>query len=47
MLGARGIAVSDELRERVLGCKDLTLLERWIVRATSAVSAADIIDELG
>jgi Uma2 family endonuclease len=32
VLAARGLAVSDEARARILGCRDGALLDRWIGR---------------
>jgi hypothetical protein len=33
VLAARGVAVPAQVRDRVLGCSDLTALDRWIARA--------------
>ena len=44
VLAARGLPVSPELRERVLGCTDIGRLEAWLTRAVSAASAAEVID---
>ncbi|MFC9892354.1 hypothetical protein ACFVMC_01550 [Nocardia sp. NPDC127579] len=42
VLDARGFTVTDEIRDRITGCKDLDQLERWLR------SALDVgrIDEL-
>jgi hypothetical protein len=40
VLEARGLHVSDEQRERILGCKDLEQLAAW-VRRVGVVSSAD------
>jgi hypothetical protein len=45
VLGARGLAVSDQERQRILECSDLAVLEKWIVRAVTAKSAADVLGE--
>ncbi len=45
VLRARGIALSDAARERVLAQKDPSLLERWLERAAVAASLADVLDE--
>jgi Uma2 family endonuclease len=45
ILSARGIPGSDDARTRVMLCDDLTLLQRWLVLALSATSAADIFAE--
>ena len=42
LLGARGIACSDEGRERLAFCDDLATLERWLLRATSAATEAEV-----
>ena len=46
MLRARGIAVSDAVRERILTEKDPKRVERWLEKAATAVSIAEVIDEL-
>jgi hypothetical protein len=38
----RGIALTDEERERVLGCTDLETLNRWFDAALDATSADEI-----
>jgi hypothetical protein len=45
VLGARDVPVSDELRERILSCQDLAVLDRWIARATTAKSVAEVVGE--
>ena len=42
VLDARGIRVSDAARERILGCADSELLDRWVRLAATA----DSVDEL-
>jgi hypothetical protein len=42
VLGARGIEVTDEVRERVSGCTDLGQLETWIRRAATANTVDDL-----
>jgi Uma2 family endonuclease len=44
ILEARGLEVTGELRERILGCTDLDRLARWLVRAATASSTAEITD---
>jgi predicted transposase YdaD len=44
-LTVRGLSVSDELRQRILGCQDIGTLDRWIARAATARSAADAVSE--
>lgn len=38
LLEVRGVSVSTALREQVMGCTDLTLLDRWFRRAATAHS---------
>jgi hypothetical protein len=45
VLRVRGIVVSDADRERILGEKDPTCLERWHERAVLAASVAEVITE--
>ncbi len=43
VLSARGIAVSDTIRERVLGCTDMATLDVWVRRAAVAPTAAAVV----
>ena len=43
LMRARGLAVSEPVQMQVLGCKDLTLLERWLVRAATAATDSEVI----
>jgi hypothetical protein len=45
VLAARGIAVSDGVRARILGCGDGVVIGRWIVRAATAARAEDVVAE--
>jgi predicted transposase/invertase (TIGR01784 family) len=45
VLRARGIAVPDAVRERILAQKDAERLERWLEKAAVAASVAEVIDE--
>ena len=45
VLRARGIAVPDALRERILAQKDPERLERWLEKAAVAASVTSVIDE--
>ena len=45
VLRARGIAVPDAVRERILAQKEPERLERWLERAAVATSVAEVIDE--
>jgi hypothetical protein len=46
VLGARGIAVPDAARERIVAQKDPLLLERWLAKAVFAASVGEVIDDL-
>jgi predicted transposase/invertase (TIGR01784 family) len=43
LLAARGISVTNEVRGHIEACKDAETLDRWIVRAATAVSVEDVI----
>ncbi len=45
VLRARGIAVPDGARERILAQKDPELLERWLQKAATAPSLDEVLDE--
>jgi hypothetical protein len=45
VLRARGLAVSDAVRERILSQKDPERLEHWLEKAIVAPSAAAVLDE--
>ena len=45
VLRGRGFAVPDAARERILAQKDPEQLERWIERAITAASLAEVLDE--
>jgi Uma2 family endonuclease len=42
-LAERGLAVTDEQRARVTSCEDFGRLLRWMARASSAVTAEDVL----
>ncbi|MEO7331854.1 MAG: HEPN domain-containing protein [Minicystis sp.] len=44
VLAARGLDVSVEVRAVIEGCKDAEVLGRWIARAMTAWSAAEVVD---
>ncbi len=44
LLGARGLAVSDTERAAIAACSDAAQLDRWIARAVTATSAAEVLD---
>lgn len=45
VLRARGISLSEEIRERILAQKDMELLQRWLEKAAVAASAAEVVGE--
>ncbi|MDP9119952.1 MAG: hypothetical protein M3O15_01050 [Acidobacteriota bacterium] len=45
VLRARGFAVPDAVRERILAQKDPERLERWLEKAVVAASIAAVIDD--
>jgi hypothetical protein len=45
VLRARGIAVPDAARERILTQRERGRLERWLERAAVASSIAEMLDE--
>ena len=45
VLRARGIAVPDAARERILAEKEPARIERWIEKAVTAASLAEVLDE--
>jgi post-segregation antitoxin (ccd killing protein) len=45
VLRARGIAVPDAVRERILAQKDPERLERWLEKAAVASSVNAVLDE--
>jgi hypothetical protein len=45
VLRARGLAVPDAVRERILSQKDPERLERWLEKAAVAASVAAVLDE--
>ena len=44
VLTARGIAVPESARERIVGCSDLAQLDQWLTRAVTARSVAEVVD---
>jgi hypothetical protein len=44
VLSARGLAVTESVRERILGCRDLAQLDEWIRRAASAEALGDVFE---
>ncbi len=44
VLRSRGLAVTDDVRDRILGCTDLRQLETWLDRALVAGRIEDVLD---
>ena len=44
LLAARGVEVPDAIRTQILACTDPAVLHRWIQRAASAATAAQVVD---
>ena len=44
VLDRRGVVVSPEQRQRILGCSDLAVLDTWLDRSVVAATAADVLD---
>jgi hypothetical protein len=42
VLAARGVPLSDEMRERIMTCTDLDQLELWIEQAATATAADEL-----
>lgn len=45
VLAARGVAVSDETRQRILACTDNATLDRWVAHAAVVPSAEEVVAE--
>jgi hypothetical protein len=45
VLEARGVAVPEAVRERILAQKSVRQLERWLKKAAVAKSVAEVVDE--
>ncbi|WP_329246996.1 hypothetical protein OG417_52715 [Actinoallomurus sp. NBC_01490] len=44
VLSARGVCVSPDVRDRIVGCGDLAQLEAWAQRAGVVTTAAELFD---
>ncbi|MCP4659368.1 MAG: hypothetical protein GY856_28490 [bacterium] len=42
---ASGPFRADQIRDRIRACEDLEVLDRWIVRASTAAGAAEVVAE--
>jgi hypothetical protein len=45
VLAARGLPVGDELRSRILACRDVATLDRWVRQAVTATSAEEAVTD--
>ena len=43
VLDARGVSVSETVREQILACSDLAQLDTWLRRAVTAVTADEVV----
>jgi hypothetical protein len=43
VLAARGLELREETQAQILGCREGAVLDLWIVRAATAVSAEDVV----
>jgi hypothetical protein len=43
VLEARGLEVDEELRQRILACTDLDVLDRWLKKAAVVASAGEVV----
>lgn len=43
VMRARGLPLDEEVRGRIESCRDEAMLQRWLVRAATAVSADEVI----
>ncbi|HYO71988.1 MAG TPA: Rpn family recombination-promoting nuclease/putative transposase [Archangium sp.] len=46
ILDARGLHVTDEARQRILSCTDISTLDRWFNRALRASTLANVLGDL-
>jgi hypothetical protein len=42
ILASRGISVDERTRQKILACRDLTILDQWLERALKATSLSDL-----
>ncbi len=46
ILTVRGMLVSEQVRQRILSCSDVALLDRWFDRALTSSSLSEVLGEL-
>jgi hypothetical protein len=47
VLKTRGVAVPEEIEQRIAACTDPAALSRWLERAVTAESAAEVVEPEG
>jgi hypothetical protein len=45
VLGIRGVAIPEDVRERIVNCADVALLATWLKRAVTARTVDDLFDQ--
>lgn len=45
ILEVRGVAVADDVRQRITACTDLAVLDVWFERAVTATTADAVLEE--
>ena len=45
LLQIRGLAIPREVRQRILDCTDLTLLDQWFEKAVTITDLKDLFDD--
>lgn len=43
VLTARGVAINELVRQKILECRDLTMLDRLLTQAATAASPAEVL----
>ncbi|MCY1073170.1 hypothetical protein [Archangium lansingense] len=43
ILAARGILVDEQVRQRMLTCTDMAILDRWFDRALTATTLSEVL----
>ncbi len=46
ILASRGILVDEQVRQLILTCTDIVLLDRWFDRSLNATSLSEVLDDL-
>jgi hypothetical protein len=45
VLKSRGICMTSEERDRILGCSDIAVLDRWLDRASTVTTIRELFDD--